>query len=78
MKITLQPYSGGEYTAQNDAEHIDDVIRTFKCLLVSCGYHPETVDSHFNIGEEWFPDEPGVPTQERIDDHLQSLYRQTD
>ena len=33
MRITLQPYSGGEFTAQDDAEHIDRVIDMFKGLL---------------------------------------------
>ena len=47
MKITIEPYSGGTYQAQNDAEHISEVINMFKGLLVSCGYHPVTVDEMF-------------------------------
>ena len=55
MKITLQPYSGGEYIASNDAEHISEVVIMFKGLLVQCGYHPQTVDQYFNIEEHtWF------------------------
>ena len=77
MKITLEPYSGGVYTAQNDAEHISEVVRSFKCLLVSCGYHPETVDEYFNDGEEWFTEEPDKSTEEKVDDYLHNLYNQT-
>ena len=54
MKITLEPYSGGTYTAQNDAEHIEEVIDMFKGLLVNMGYHPETVDKYFLTEQNWF------------------------
>ena len=54
MKITLEPYSGGEFTATNDAEHILEVVQLFKGLLVSAGYHPNTVDEYFNTDETWF------------------------
>ena len=74
MKITLEPYSGGVYTAQNDAEHIDEVVKSFKCLLVSCGYHPETVDKYFITEEEWFPEQPEKPDKEMVDNYLQNLY----
>ena len=47
MKITIEPYSGGTYQAQNEAEHITEVINKFKGLLVACGYHPVTVDEMF-------------------------------
>ncbi len=46
MKITIEPYSGGTFTASNDAEHIGEVIKLFKGLLVSCGYRPKTVDGY--------------------------------
>lgn len=55
MKITLEPYSGGKYTAETEAEHVSTVIHLFKGLLVATGYHPETVDMYFNTDEEWFP-----------------------
>lgn len=61
MRITLQPYSGGEFTAQDDAEHIDRVIDMFKGLLVQTGYHPNTVDDSFNTEQRWFPDEDQQP-----------------
>lgn len=58
MKITIEPYSGGTFTAQTDAEHIDEVIKLFKGLLVSCGYHPKTVDEHLFDEEngQWYSD----------------------
>jgi len=59
MKITLEPYSGGTYTAQTEAEHISEVVNMFKGLLVQTGYHPKTVDECFNEFEvePWFPEE---------------------
>ena len=41
MRITIEPYSGGKYSAETDAEHISAVIELFKGLLVASGYHPE-------------------------------------
>ena len=60
MKITLEPYSGGTYTAQTEAEHISEVVNMFKGLLVQTGYHPKVVDECFNEFEvdSWFPDPP--------------------
>tara|TARA_R110000824_G_scaffold20817_10_gene78045 strand:+ start:6757 stop:6951 length:195 start_codon:yes stop_codon:yes gene_type:complete len=55
MRITIEPYSGGKYSAETDAEHISAVIELFKGLLVASGYHPENVDEYFNTDEEWFP-----------------------
>jgi hypothetical protein len=55
MKITIEPYSGGTYTAQTDAEHINDVMDMFRGLLVQTGYHPQTVDELFSEDmERWF------------------------
>lgn len=57
MKITLEPYSGGTWTASTEAEHIDEVAKLFKGLLVSVGYHPHNVDELFNTEEDqWFLD----------------------
>ena len=56
MKITLEPYSGGTYTAQTEAEHISEVVKMFKGLLVQVGYHPKNVDDLFTEDvESWFP-----------------------
>ena len=54
MKITLEPYSGGIYTASVDAEHVSEVVNMFKGLLVQVGYHPKTVDEYFHDEESWF------------------------
>ena len=56
MKITLEPYCGGTYISESDAEHISIVINQFKGLLVAAGYHPHTVDGYFNE-EAWFEEE---------------------
>ena len=65
MKITIEPYSGGTFTASNDAEHIGEVIKLFKGLLVSCGYHPKTVDEHLSDEEgQWFSE-----NEQQIDPH---------
>ena len=57
MKITLKPYSGGEYSAEKEAEHISEVVNMFKGLLVQVGYHPQTVEEYFVDEEPWFPEE---------------------
>ena len=57
MKIIIEPYSGGKYTAEHEAEHISEVVTAFKGLLVASGYHPSTVDEYFNEVDEWFPEE---------------------
>ena len=55
MKITIEPYSGGTYTAENDADHINEIARMFKGLLVQVGYHPNNVDELFSEDlERWF------------------------
>jgi hypothetical protein len=55
MKITFEPYSGGTYTAESQAEHINEVALMFKGLLVQVGYHPENVDDLFSEDlERWF------------------------
>lgn len=57
MKITIEPYSGGKFTAEDEAEHISEVVRAFKGLLVASGYHPAGVEEYFNDVDEWFPEE---------------------
>ena len=83
MKITIEPYSGGTFTAENDAEHINKVVSMFKGLLVQVGYHPHTVDNLFTEDlETWFP-EPlnksdetvALPPEWSEDDH--ECYNQT-
>lgn len=35
---------------------LDEVVDTFKGMLVCAGFHPESIDSYFNTGNEWFPE----------------------
>ena len=68
MKITLEPYSGGIYESSCEAEHISEVIMKFKGLLVTCGYHPRTVDECFNEHEvdSWFPEQNDIPKENDV------------
>ena len=47
MKITLEPYAGGNYTLVSNAEHIETTIELFKLLLVRVGYEPKTIERYF-------------------------------
>ena len=83
MRITIEPYSGGTFTAENDAEHINKVVTMFKGLLVQAGYHPHTVDELFTEDlETWFPetadkteDNVALPPEWSEQDH--ECYNQT-
>ena len=69
MRITIEPYSGGTFTAENDAEHISKVVTMFKGLLVQSGYHPHTVDDLFTEDlETWFPGTP--ETTDKTEDNV--------
>lgn len=72
MKITIEPSSNskGTFSAETDAEHIDDVAQLFKGLLVAAGYHPTNVDELFNSSTgNWYPE------SKPIDEH--NLFHQT-
>lgn len=58
MKIQLTHY-GKTYTAEGpDDGDIVSVLEDFKGLLVACGFHPRTVDSHFpHMCSAWWTDE---------------------
>ncbi|MDC3298542.1 hypothetical protein OAU81_00560 [bacterium] len=74
MKITIEPCSGGVYTAQDNAEHIDKVINMFKGLLVNMGYHPETVDNCLVTEEgNWFDSQEDEDIDEVAHVKLDSL-----
>ena len=47
MKVTLEPYSGGKYELQDDAEHIEVTIALFKQALEQCGYEPSCIEKYF-------------------------------
>ena len=57
MKITIEPYAGGTYSSSNDAEDISEVVQLFKGLLVSAGFHPNTVDEYIRTEQDWYPEE---------------------
>ena len=61
MKITFEPYSGGTFTAETDAEHIGKVCEIIKGLLVQVGYHPTNVDDYIQIDDQWFPNSETTP-----------------
>ena len=58
MKIQLTHYNK-TYTAEGpDDADIVGVLEDFKGLLVACGFHPRTVDSHFpHLCTAWWPEE---------------------
>lgn len=65
MKITIEPNSGGSFSAETDAEHIDDVAQLFKGLLVSVGYHPANVDDLFDlVTGDWFPKSKSIDQED--------------
>jgi hypothetical protein len=82
MKITIEPYSGGTFTAQTDAEHIGQICEIIKGLLVQVGYHPHNVDEYIQTGDQWFP-EPGEagpegstpPTITKLEQHKEGMKR---
>lgn len=57
MKITIEPYSGGKFSGETDAECIEEVVGLFKGLLVAAGYHPRTADDIFDTDEKWYTEE---------------------
>jgi len=56
MKIKIELY-GNTYSwkSEHDGHDIQSVAEKIKGLLVSCGYHPDSVDSIFNdeVVEDW-------------------------
>lgn len=70
MKITIEPYSGGTFTASSDAEHISEVCELFKGLLVQSGYHPTTVDEYIDSECKWFPEPDSADPEGSTRDQL--------
>lgn len=56
MRVTIEPTSGGKYTAEFDAECISEVMQHIKGLLVNMGYHPRTVEDYIFTDDSWFAD----------------------
>ena len=58
MKIQVTHYNK-TYTAEGpDDGDIVSVLEDFKGLLVACGFHPRTVDSHLpHLSSQWWPED---------------------
>lgn len=59
MKITIEHHNS-TYTSCTSAITVEEAVTQFKGLLVASGFHPESVDHCFTIGDEWFPDDSEV------------------
>ena len=62
MRITIEPTytTGAKYIVESDIEHINEMARMFKGLLVQVGFHPNNVDELFSEDldiERWFLEE---------------------
>lgn len=95
MKISLTT-NNKIYTIEDelgfDAVGIDEAVEMFKGLLVSAGFHPQTVDEYFEHESKWWPknDEPWFDSPEdkealerlardrRVQEYQDNLYRQDD
>lgn len=93
MKISLTT-NNKIYTTEDelgfDAVSIDEAVEMFKGLLVSAGFHPESVDQFFENESRWWPknDEPWLDSQEdkealerlakdqRVQEFQDNLYKQ--
>ena len=72
MKITIEPYSGGKWIGETDAECIESVAGLFKGLLVACGYHPRNADDIFDIEDKWYTQEERnlIDLRENLSDEM--------
>jgi len=53
-----------------DAYSVDELLNTFKGLLVSAGYHPATVDKAIDSSDgNWFP---GEANRDNFDDEIEA------
>lgn len=79
MKITIEPYSGGKFSGETDAECIEEVVGLFKGLLVASGYHPRTADDIFDTEEKWYTQEERNLIDNykdmKIKEYQENLYR---
>ena len=58
MKLILE-HNDNIYTSSTGDTTLDEIVSTFKGLLVSAGYHPTSVDQYFPEEESWFPEVAG-------------------
>lgn len=69
MKISLTLHGNThsvESADQFDGQDVYELVNQFRGLMVSAGFHPESVDRLFNIEEQWF-------TQNESDDSQMTL-----
>ena len=60
MKLSLTLH-GKTYSIESDDQYdgqeIHELIDGFRGLLVNAGFHPSSIDDHFDIENKWFPDQ---------------------
>ena len=71
MKLSLTLH-GKTYSVESDdqfdGQEVSELVEQFKGLLVNAGYHPESVDQHFNTEYQWFDTDLGTEGKEICDD----------
>lgn len=58
MKISITHYGNTtSFETERDDQDIGEMVSIIKGMMVSVGFHPNSVDDHFIGAEgEWFPD----------------------
>jgi len=54
MKITIQHYDKTHTLEQPDDTDLNGTIESFKSMLVCMGFHPQSIDEHFDCELMWF------------------------
>jgi len=69
MKISITLH-GKTYSIEEEnnlhGDHIEEMVEHFKGLLVSAGYHPNSVDQCFNTEYQWFNEVDDVGVLEKL------------
>ena len=79
MKISIEHYGNTtSYETERDDQDIAEMVSIIKGMMVSVGFHPQSVDNYFMGTEgEWFPDleektemmSSETPTKDNRDDY---------
>lgn len=97
MKLSLTLH-GKIYSVESDEVHdgsdVYELAQQFKGLLVNAGYHPCSVDSVFNLDDQWFTEKEHQPNDKynegyakgwdealhnrKVQDFQNDLYKQFD
>lgn len=78
MKLILE-HNDNIYTSSTGDTTLDELVSTFKGLLVSAGFHPSSVDQYFPEEESWFPEiaeddpDPEGSTRDQFEQAYQQL-----